>query len=420
MKVICIEEALQNDKWKVSEENYNKFSIALNEYIRKIADSTGESEEHLKNYYSEFMKTGVYYKPVYSINTHSRVDLVIKTQNDINVIIETKNPNNSNEMIKPSNANKKSFHEIILYYLELTREITNGSLIRNISSTIRNIIITDMKCFAIIDSHIIESICVGTIENDYLKFKQGLLIDDRNETFYALVSQRYNELNIANKLQFVWFDIRDFSRRKRDITNLYKIFSREFLLKENNKLLDRTRELNSKFYKELLYIMGMKEIKEQGNYYIVIDRTNRYSLSSQICSILIEEKDFDLKDAENAAFELSIIWINRLLFIKLFEGQLITFNGQSQEYKILDSEKIRNFKDIFNLFFNILGQKVENRDTNENANFTNLFKKIPYLNSSLFEKSKVELDCTNISSLTNGIINTMAGSVIRGNREIKL
>lgn len=420
MKVINIQDALLNEKWRVSEENYNKFSNALLEYIRKITNSNGESEEHLKNYFTDFMKSGIYSNPVYSINTHSRVDLVIKTNADINIIIETKNPNNASEMIRPDNANKKAFHEVVLYYLELTRDINNGNLSRNLSSTIRNIIITDMKKVAIIDSHNLESICSGQIERDYFNFKQGLLIDNRNETFYSLISQRYNELNISNKLQFIWFDIVELSRRKKDITMLYKIFSREYLLKENNVFLDRTHELNSRFYKELLYIMGMKEIKDKSNWYIVLDRTNQYSLCSQIVSILIEEKDFVLKNAEAAAFELSIIWMNRLLFIKLFEGQLLTFNGLSPDYKILDSEKIRNFKDIYNLFFNILGQKPETRDNGNNSAFVRLFSKVPYLNSSLFEKSQVEIDCINISNLNNEEMEKMAGSVIRGARNIKI
>ena len=420
MKVLTVEEALSNEKWKISEDTYSRFDIELKEYIRKVNNSIGESEEHLKNYFAEFLKKGVFFNPIYTINTHSRVDLVIKTQNDINVIIETKNPKNSGEMIKPENANKKSFHEIVLYYLELTRTVNNGTIIKNFTSTVRNIIVTDMNKVAIIDSHNLESIVNDKIEKDYLKFKQGLLLDNRNETFYSLLSQRYDELNIASKLQFVWLDIRELSRRKKDITLLYKIFSREYLLKENNVFLDKTHELNSRFYKELLYIMGMKEVKDKSNYYIVLDGSNSFSLCSQIFSILVEEKDFSKEDAENAAFELSIIWMNRLLFIKLFEGQLITFNGMSQDYKILDSEKIRNFKDLYNLFFNVLGQKPESRDTVSNASFVNLFKKIPYLNSSLFEKQQIEIDCINISNLSNEYIDIIPGSVIKGSKNIRI
>lgn len=84
-------------------------------------------------------------------------------------------------------------------------------------------------------------------------------------------------------------------------------------------------------------------------------------------------------------FELVIIWMNRLLFIKLFEGQLITFNGDEKAYHILDSDKIIDFQNLQDLFFEVLGKKE--RDDND---FIKKFEKIPYLNSSLFERYDIE------------------------------
>lgn len=58
-------------------------------------------------------------------------------------------------------------------------------------------------------------------------------------------------------------------------------------------------------------------------------------------------------------FELVIIWMNRLLFIKLFEGQLITFNGDEKAYHILDSDKIIDFQNLQDLFLRYLVRKKE-------------------------------------------------------------
>lgn len=55
--------------------------------------------------------------------------------------------------------------------------------------------------------------------------------------------------------------------------------------------------------------------------------------------------------------------MNRLLFIKLFEGQLITFNGDEKAYHILDSDKIIDFQNLQDLFFEVLGKKE--RDDND-------------------------------------------------------
>ena len=90
-----------------------------------------ESEEHLKNDLRDFLRD-TYYRHTNAINTKDKKDLVIHlgktTDSEVGVIIEAKRPNNMAEMISPSNANKKAFHELVLYYLDERNKAGNNQL----------------------------------------------------------------------------------------------------------------------------------------------------------------------------------------------------------------------------------------------------------------------------------------------------
>lgn len=76
-----------------------------------------ESEQHLKNDMRDFLRD-TFYRENHAINTKDKKDLVIhlgkKIDSNVGVIIETKRPSNTLEMICVDNANKKALHEIIL------------------------------------------------------------------------------------------------------------------------------------------------------------------------------------------------------------------------------------------------------------------------------------------------------------------
>lgn len=109
--------------------------------------------------------------------------------------------------------------------------------------------------------------------------------------------------------------------------------------------------------------------------------------------------------------------MNRLLFIKLFEGQLITFNGDEKAYHILDSDKIIDFQNLQDLFFEVLGKKE--RDDND---FIKKFEKVPYLNSSLFERYDIEKQELNINAMKNEMVVKKKNSVVgtKTNTEIPI
>ena len=198
---------------------------------------------------------------------------------------------------------------------------------------------------------------------------------------------------------------------------LYKVFQKTFLLKDSSRYNESTHVLNDKFYQELLYLMGLKEKSGKSNKTIEIDHTISNSLANQVYSILKNDKEYDEISCIEKTFELVIIWMNRLLFIKLFEGQLITFNGDEKAYHILDSDKIIDFQNLQDLFFEVLGKKE--RDDND---FIKKFEKIPYLNSSLFERYDIEKQELNINAMKNEMVAKKKNSVVgtKTNTEIPI
>ena len=97
----------------------------------------------------------------------------------------------------------------------------------------------------------------------------------------------------------------------------------------------------------------------------------------------------------NVALELSITWINRILFLKLLEAQLITYHKGNKAYSFLNFDKIKGYDDLNGLFFQVLARKHEER----NEDIKKVFDKVPYLNSSLFEPTDMEQLTLFISNL---------------------
>ncbi|MEZ4528490.1 MAG: Eco57I restriction-modification methylase domain-containing protein [Desulfobacterales bacterium] len=95
------------------------------------------------------------------------------------------------------------------------------------------------------------------------------------------------------------------------------------------------------------------------------------------------------------ALELCITWINRILFLKLLEAQLLTWHKRDKSYSFLNIDKIRNYDDLNSLFFQVLARRHEER----NEDVKKAFEKVPYLNSSLFEPTDLEQITLFVSNL---------------------
>lgn len=144
--------------------------------------------------------------------------------------------------------------------------------------------------------------------------------------------------------------------------------------------------LNSAFYEELLYILGLCEVKESSKLLIKPSSQSTNTLYNAILAKLSQDKqDFE------RVMSFVVLWLNRILFLKLIEANLVRFNDD-ESLKFLNPNKVRNFKALSQLFFEILAKKPKDR-ANSSLDY------LPYLNSALFQKQAIEREILDISAL---------------------
>lgn len=170
----------------------------------------------------------------------------------------------------------------------------------------------------------------------------------------------------------------------RSLKPVFKAFHKDFLLDEFNP--NDANSLNSAFYEELLYILGLCEVKESSKLLIKPSSQSANTLYNAILAKLPQDKqDFE------RVMSFVVLWLNRILFLKLIEANLVRFNDD-ESLKFLNPNKVRNFKALSQLFFEILAKKPKDR-----ANST--LDYLPYLNSALFQKQAIEREILDISAL---------------------
>ncbi len=372
-------------KKHINADSYSKFLNALSDYYCIINNNRNKDEEFLKNETNNFLHN-TFYKDC-RINTHGRIDSAIIKNNRTLAILEFKRPNNTNEMISVNNINKKALHEAIFYYI--------GERINNANFDLKKIIVTDTFNWFIFDSQDFERIFFKDLSKFYKSFVNGQMPISRNDDFFTQIIAPYFS-NKENLLDYIYFNLDEIlqSNKVTELKQIYKILHPDFLLKEYNP--NDTNVLNKNFYNELLYLMGLKEITEKSKTIIVRDLEVKNTFLDVVYNKIKNETDVEEQYREELALELVITWINRVLFIKLFESQLIAFNNNDKSFEILNYDKINSFSKLNALFIQILNKKVENRDIDYSS-----YSYIPYLNSSLFELTQEEKRYFAISSIEN-------------------
>ncbi|EKD1454087.1 Eco57I restriction-modification methylase domain-containing protein, partial [Campylobacter jejuni] len=174
----------------------------------------------------------------------------------------------------------------------------------------------------------------------------------------------------------------------KNLASIYKTFHRDFLLSEFNP--NDANSLNNAFYKELLYILGLYESKQNSKLIITKSEESKEEQGTFYTAInsKLKEENFE------TILKLLILWLNRILFLKLIESNLVRFNDD-KNLKFLNFKKIPDFDKLSELFFEILAKGRSARKKSE-------FAYLPYLNSSLFEKQSIE-NTLEISSLSNDL-----------------
>lgn len=352
----------------------------------------------------------------------NEADLVIhsgKEQNSkVSVIFELKKPKNKLEMPSYENIFKKAFFEAILYFLWESVDKQNLE--------VKNIVISNIYEYFIFDARDIKRVFLDKstkLENTFKKWRTNQLTDDKTDTMYQAIENFINDhQEYFENFRFTYFDIKKVEED--DLKHLFKIFSPKHLLRE--VLTNDSNSLNKDFYNELLHIIGLEEIEKDNKK--IIQRKKIPDPGSLLENTInvIDSKDkldnvsnlntFGHNNQEkiyNISLSLCIRWINRILFLKLLEGQLYKYHGFDKAYKLLDSDKINSFDKLNRLFFSVLAKKTEDR----NPNIQSEYFRVPYLNSSLFELSPLENEAIDISQLENNLdMSVHKSTVLKDNR----
>ncbi|QJB45857.1 DUF7149 domain-containing protein [Dolichospermum flos-aquae] len=392
----------------------NEFEIFKRNLITLLNQiDENEREEFHKNILTDFLKN-TYYGADYLINIKASNDLVIyngkDTKSNVGVILEAKKVNN-NEMLKVDNLNTKALQQLVLYFLR--ERITNKN------SEIKYLIATNIYEWFIFDATLFENLFVQNkqLVKQFTDFEEKRLSNSRTDFFYKEIAQPAID-KIQNELIFTHFDIKDYQQylinqnpeNDQKLIPLFKLFSPQHLLKLPT--INDSNSLNRNFYSELLHILGLTEIKEGGKKLIQrkpINEREQGSLIENTITRLQELHKIDrLSNSEqfgenteeklfNVSLELVITWINRILFLKLLESQLINYRQGNKSFAFLNLAKIQDFGNLNRLFFGVLSHKPDERD----EHIKNIVANIPYLNSSLFEVSEIEHKTIVISNLIN-------------------
>ena len=404
------------------------FKANLIRLLNKIDEI--EREENQKNHLRDFLRD-TYYKDTNEINTKDTKDLVIhlgkSNKDNVGVIIEAKRPSNKTEMISDEKPNAKAFQELVLYYLRERIEENNID--------IKYLIATNVYEWYIFEASYFEKYFYKnkSFVKQYEEWRDGKKVTKDTNLFYNDIAKPYID-NIHDEIPCIYFDIRAYegilrNTDKDDDKNLIalqKILSPYFLLKV--PFAYDSNSLDERFYKELLYIMGLEEYKD-GNKSIIRRKINNRQPGSLIENVIniLETEDIlyrfkdktlygETKDEQlfGIALELSLTWINRILFLKLLEGLLITYHKGNKEYLFLNTEVIQDFDELYKLFHQVLARNINDRpDTIKQK-----FAKVPYLNSSLFEISELEDATIRINSLdNNATIKLMDGTILKDEKK---
>jgi len=383
-----------------------------------------EREENQKNHIRDFLRD-TFYKDTNEINTKDTKDLVIhlgKTNKDkVGVIIEAKRPGNKTEMLSLAKPNSKALQELVLYYLRERIEDNNID--------IKYLIATNVYEWYIFEAATFEKLFYRNkaFVKQYEQWRDGQKVTRDTNLLYNDIARPFID-TLTDEIACTHFDIRKYetilrNENKKDdksLIALQKLLSPNHLLKV--PFTNDSNSLNEKFYKELLHIIGLEEVKEGSKNIIRRKVTNRQSGSLLENTINILETDDSLRRIKDKssygetredqlftiALELCLTWINRILFLKLLEGQLITYHNGDPEYRFLNTATIVDFDELYKLFHQVLARNANERT----LLIQQKYNRVPYLNSSLFEISELEDLTVRINSLDDSETLELTGTTI--------
>ncbi|GAA8390362.1 class I SAM-dependent DNA methyltransferase [Helicobacter pylori] len=367
-----------------TKETIENFKKEINSLLENAPRQ--DDEEFQKNEINEFLKNTYGYR----CNTNKKVDSAIYVDEEVQVLIEVKALDKKTEFPKnKENPLSKAFCQMVLYFLEEIEKEKNNSLKHTIICNAHEFFLFDCKDLLFLNDD-------KRIKKFYKNCAKKEGTDSSKPKFYEDLEQ-YLQEDFQGELPYTYFNLSDDFK---EFPLIYQVLSHEVLLKQKKTLDANT--LNKDFYEELLYILGLEEQNEKGKILIKPSRTQN-SLSDAL-----KKKYNNLDDEEVMA--LLIAWNNRILFLRLLESLLISFEHFNKE-SFLTTENFKDFNALNTLFFEVLAKK--NNERLSEIKEDKILEKIPYLNSSLFDQTPLELKGYEIKLLDNKKLEIYKNSVLK-------
>ncbi|MFT2637263.1 Eco57I restriction-modification methylase domain-containing protein [Helicobacter pylori] len=369
-------------------ETIENFEKEINSLLENAKRQDGE--EFQKNEINKFLKNTY----GYDCNTYEKVDSAIYVDGKAWVLIEVKALNNRNEFPKDrENPLSKAFCQMVFYFL---KEIENNN-------SLKHAIICNAHEFFLFDCKDLLNLFQNDKEIKKLHkncaSKEGT--DPKTKRFYSDLEE-YLKKDFEGELHYTHFNLSSYDP-KEELPLIYQVLSHEVLLKQKKTLDANT--LNKDFYEELLYILGLEEQNDKGKILIKPSRTQN-SLSHAL------KKEYNNLDDEEV-MALLIAWNNRILFLRLLESLLISFDHFKEPF--LTIENFTNFNALNTLFFEVLAKK--NNERLKEIKEGKILGKIPYLNSSLFDKTPLESNGHEIKLLNNERLEVYPKSILKKDKD---
>ncbi|GAA7294022.1 class I SAM-dependent DNA methyltransferase [Helicobacter pylori] len=365
-------------------ETIENFEKEINSLLENAKRQDGE--EFQKSKINKFLKNTYGYE----CEPYEKVDSAIYVDGKAWVLIEVKALNNRNEFPKDrENPLSKAFCQMVFYFLEEIKE--NNSLKHAIICNAHEFFLFDCKDLLNLFQNDKK---ITKLHKDCSK-KEGT--DPKTKRFYSGLEE-YLKKDFKGELRYTHFNLSSDDPKEL----IYQVLSHEVLLKQKKTLDANT--LNKDFYEELLYILGLEEQNEKGKILIKPSRTQN-SLSDALKKVY---KNLD----DEEVMALLIAWNNRILFLRLLESLLISFKHFEEPF--LTTENFENFNTLNTLFFEVLAKKNNERSKEKEDKISG---KIPYLNSSLFDKTPLESDGHEIKSLDNKSLEIYPKSILKKDKD---
>ncbi len=402
--------------------DFDQFKMAFAVLLGKIDND--EREDNQKTHVHDFLRDA-FYKGINEINSKGTIDLAVHLGADksspLAVIVEAKSPGNKSEMLSVKRPNAKAFHELVLYYMRERIAAKNDELKYLIATNINEWFIFAASDF---ENYFYRE---PKFRKKYENWRDNQLVNSNTDHFYNEIAKPFID-ELDKTLECTYFDLREFrgqagalALQSKNLIALYKLLSPYHLLR--TKFTDDSNTLDKRFYTELLHIIGLEEYKERSK--TLIRRKEMRDEGSLIEKAIdkLETEYFD-KDQEmwktyglakdeqvyNAALELCIVWINRILFLKLLEAQLLGYHDNLPEYRFLNIKTVNNLNELYVLFHDVLNRTPENR----RPGIAEKYVRVPYLNSSLFDFAEVESNTIKVSTLDdNGNLGVLPSSILK-------